>query len=303
MVLGTVVKAYHRRSADGIADEGSGEDHAHVHHHAIGCHPVFSGVAQQLDVVEHSHQIHGHIAHKLRRAVDTGTEHHSDLKIGFSQPQEAGIFTGEVDQRHGAAHHLTHGRCHGSTGQLVFLRQQDHQHRIQNHIGKSGGHCDDQPQPGLFCRDEKGLKQKLQSGKGQSQQEDPSIEDRILQHLPLRTQTDRHRPQKGNAQHCQHDTKCCGYVDEKGKVGIGPFGISFAEGSGHNGTAAGAEHEAHGGQKPQKGHDQIDGGEGGLAGEIGYKEPVYHAVYGHENHHADGGQGKLQQTAVSKMVG
>ena len=65
MVPGAEVEGYNGRCADGVADERSGEDHAHIHHHSIGRHAVLSGEMQQLQVIEHTHQAHGDVAHKL----------------------------------------------------------------------------------------------------------------------------------------------------------------------------------------------------------------------------------------------
>lgn len=84
---------------------------------------------------------------------------------------------------------------------------------------------------------------------------------------------------------------------------ICPFVIPGTEGFCHNGGAAGAEHEAHGGHDHQNGENQIHRREGGFAGEVGHKESIHHAVNGCENHHTDGWQGKPDQPPVGKMIG
>ncbi len=110
MILSTVMEADHRSCTDGIADECPGENHAHIHHHAVGGHTVFPGVVYQLQVEEGAHQAHGDVAHKFRRAVDGGLGHGAAVVAGRAEPQEAGIFPKEVHQWHNAAHGLAYGR-------------------------------------------------------------------------------------------------------------------------------------------------------------------------------------------------
>ena len=70
--------------------------------------------------------------------------------------------------------------------------------------------------------------------------------------------------------------------------------MTGTEGIGHDGGTAGAEHESHGGNDHEKGHNQIDGFEGDIPREIGDEQPVHHAVDGSEYHHKDGRQGERQ---------
>ena len=71
----------------------------------------------------------------------------------------------------------------------------------------------------------------------------------------------------------------------------------------HNRTANGAEHKAQGARDHEKGHDEVHGGEGGLAYEIGDEVAVHHAVNGGEDHHDNGGQGKEKQLFIGEMIG
>ena len=72
VIFGAVVIAHHRGAADGETDKHGAENHADIHQHAIGRNAVLSRVAQQLHILQHTHQRHGDIAHQLGGAVRTG---------------------------------------------------------------------------------------------------------------------------------------------------------------------------------------------------------------------------------------
>ena len=65
VVLCAIVESYHRSCSDGVANEHGGENHAHIHHHAIGCNAVFPGVFHKLEVIQHGNHAHGNITHKF----------------------------------------------------------------------------------------------------------------------------------------------------------------------------------------------------------------------------------------------
>ena len=94
-----------------------------------------------------------------------------------------------------------------------------------------------------------------------------------------------------------------GGVGQQGEQLVGPFFVAHAQCHGDEGRTAGADHEAQGTEDHQVGHDQIDGGEGGLAREIGDEDAVHHAVDGGEDHHGDRRQGEAEQTRIGEMVG
>ena len=204
MILGTVVVADDRGGADGIADECRRKNHADIHHHAIRCHAVLTGKCKQLAVEQHTHHAHRHIAHKFGRAVGAGFQHRFAVEAGFAEPQNAAVGAEKVKQRNHTADHLAHRRGNGGARQLVFLRQQNHQHRIQNHIGYTGGHRHRQPQLRFFRRREKALEQQLQHIKRQRDQNDAAVHDAVFQQLALGTQRDGDGAQKHNAEHSKH---------------------------------------------------------------------------------------------------
>ena len=90
------VKAIVQSSKARSGAKRSGKNKADIHHHTVCCHTVLTGVGQQLNVVEHSYHIHGNIAHKLGRAVDTGLYKRRCFKVGLTQPQNGRILSAEV---------------------------------------------------------------------------------------------------------------------------------------------------------------------------------------------------------------
>ena len=132
-VLRTVVVADDRRGTHGIADEDSLKDHADVHQYAIGGNAVLSGVLHQLDIIQHTDQRHGDIAHQLGGTVGADTAQRAKLQTAAGQVQTAGIFPGEIDQREHAADELTGGRSRRRSGQSEGKNR--HQQPVQHHIG------------------------------------------------------------------------------------------------------------------------------------------------------------------------
>ena len=84
---------------------------------------------------------------------------------------------------------------------------------------------------------------------------------------------------------------------------VGVLRIALAQNFGYQRRAAGADHEAHAAQDHDKRHHQIHRSEGRFAHEVGYEQPVHHAVDGREHHHHHGRQREAQQLAIGKVVG
>ena len=289
------------RAADGIADEHGGEDELHVHQHAESRHAVLPRQPQQLEVIQHAHHRGGHVADQLRRAVAAGLQDRPQLQLCLCQLQQAAVGPQEVHQRQHAAHDLADAGGDGSARHAPVEHR--HEQGVQRHVGNARRHRDPQAQLGLFRRDQEALEHVLQHIRRVEGQHDAAIQHAIRQHFCVRTQKDGDRLHKDHAQRGDDDAADEGGGDHHGEVLIGAVLVALAHGFGHQCAAAGAEHEADAAKDHDEGHHQIHGGEGGLAHEIGHKQPVHHAVDGGEHHHDDGRQHELQEHFIGKVIG
>lgn len=175
--------------------------------------------------------------------------------------------------------------------------------RVQHHVGDAGGHGDEKAQAGLFGGNEEALEHVLQhEGEGEAGN-DAAVEDAVGHHGVRRAQQTGHGGHGDDAhggQHCAQQ-QCEQYQHGEGAVGL--VLLALAQQLGHQGGAAGADHKAHAAQDHHEGHDQVYGGKGRFAHEIGDEQTVHHAVDGREDHHADGGKREAQQLAIREMIG
>ena len=74
VVLRAEVKADHRCAADRVADKDGHEDELDVHQHTVGGNAVLADEVHELEVIQHTHQGGGDVAHQLGRAVAAGLE-------------------------------------------------------------------------------------------------------------------------------------------------------------------------------------------------------------------------------------
>ena len=156
---------------------------------------------------------------------------------------------------------------------------------------------------GLFGGDEKALEQQLADVKRQRHQNNAGIHHAVFQQLPLGPQQNGNGADKDKAQRRDDHAQPEGHIDKEGKIPVGPLTVPLAEGLGHNGGAAGAEHKAHGGHDHKKGNDEVHRCKGGLARKIGDKKAIHHPVDGGEHHHGDGRQRKTDESFVGEMIG
>ena len=301
VVLRAVVEADHRRAADGVADEDGYEDELDVHQNAVGGDAVLADQAHELEVVEHTHQGGGDVAHQLGGAVAAGLENGAQTQCGGPQAQQAGVGTQEVDQGQYAAHTLAQAGGDGCAGHAPVKNGDEE--RVQGHVGDAGGHGDEKAQAGLFGGDKEALEHVLQhEGEGEAG-DDAAIENAVGHHGVRRAQQTGHGGHGDDAhggQHCAQQ-QCEQYQHGEGAVGL--LLLALAQQLGHQGGAAGADHKAHAAQDHHEGHDQVYGGKGRFTHEIGYEQTVHHAVDGREDHHADRRKREAQQLAIREMVG
>ena len=271
-----MVVADHRSRAYGVPQKHRLEDQAHVHQNAVGGDAVLSGVRHQPHVEQHTHQGHGDIAHQLGGAVGTGPPQRFAVKGAAHQPQAAGILPSEVNKGHRAAHQLTQSR--GRRRALQPEAEDAYKHGVQHHVGEPRSHRHAEAQLRLLSGGKEALELKLQNIEGQSRQVDGAVDHAAAQQLPLRSHQRRRPGQKQDAQNSQRRATGRRGVDQQREDLVGLLRLSLPHGLGDQGAAAGAEHEADAAQNHQIGHDEVDGGKGGLAHEVGHKEAVHHAV-------------------------
>ena len=301
VILGTVVEADDGGGADGEADEHGDEDEVDVHDDTVGGNAVLPGEGHELDVVEHGDQTHGKVAHQLRGAVDGGPQQGFSVIAAPAQPQQAAVFPGEVDDGDDGTDGLGDGGGDGSADESPA--KYAHEQGIEHDVGAARGHGHGQRQIGLLGGDAEALEGVLQNVGGEHRLDDIAVGDGILQHLPLAAQQSCCRAHEDHGQQHQRNAADDSRIGQQGEDLVGPLMIAHAKGHGHQSGAAGADHEAQGGEDHQIGNDEVDGGEGGLAGEIGYEEPVHHAVDAGEDHHGDRRQGEAQKPGIGKVVG
>ena len=255
----------------------------------------------QLQVVEHTHQAHGNIAHKLRRTVGAGAKQGFPVEAAFSETQKAGIRPQEVDNRDDGTQNLRNSRGNRRAHQPPV--EHSHKESIQNNVADACRDHHRQRQIGLFRRDAETLKGILHHIGRQRQLNDDAIGYAILQNLSGSPQSHCCRSEEGNGSDGEHH--CTNYrsISQQRKDFIGFFRIAHAQCHGNQGRTAAADHKADGAKHHQIRHNEIDGCKSGLARIVGDKNTVNHTVDGGKNHHDNGGKGEAQKAAIGEMIG
>ena len=181
--------------------------------------------------------------------------------------------------------------------------QHRHEQGVQYHVGAAGGNGNVQSQLRPLRRHQKALEGVLQHIGDQAQQDDASIADAHREHGLVGAQQPGHRGEKGDAADGEHGAQPDQYIDQQGEDLIGPLVVAGPQSVRHQRTAAGAQHEAHGAQHHEKRHDEVHGGKGVGAHEVGHENTVHHAVDGGTHHHDDGRQSEAQQLSIGKVLG
>ena len=228
-------------------------------------------------------------------------ENGAQTQGGGPQAQQAGVGTQEVDQGQYAAYTLAQAGGDGRAGHTPVKNGDEE--RVQDHVGDAGGHGDEKAQAGLFGGDEEALEHILQhEGEGEAS-DDAAIENAVGHHGVRRAQQTGHGGHGEDAHGGENDAQQQGEQYQHGEGAVGFVLFALAQQLGHQGGAAGANHKAHAAQDHHEGHDQVYGGKGRFAHEIGDEQTIHHAVDGGEDHHADGGKREAQQLAIREMIG
>ena len=288
VIARAVVVAYHGGAADGVADEDGGEDHADVHHHAVGGDAVIPGVLDKLEVIEHAHKAHGHVAHEFGRAVGACPQKRLAVVVRSAEAQDAGIPAREVHERDAPADDLTERRGDRRPGELMLLRQRHNEHRVQHHVRHTRRDRHDKSEMRLLRRDKKALKEILHHDERQRAQHDAPVDNAVFKYLTRRAEKRNDRADEDERQHTEHHAQPRGDVDEEREIAVRALTVALTERIRDNGGAARAEHEAHRGHYHQKRPGEVDRFKRNVPGEIRHEEPVHHAVDRREYHHGDG---------------
>lgn len=183
VILRAVVVADHGSGADGVADEDRHKDHAHVHQNAVRGNAVLALIADELDVVEHSHQRHGDVAHQLGRAVGAGAQKRATVKGKRAEAKQACVFSREVEKRNDPTHHLAQRgrerRAHKTE------RKNGDEQGIEDDVGNARRDRGDQPKLGFFRGDKEALELHLEHERGDGDENDPTVGDAVVEHRAL----------------------------------------------------------------------------------------------------------------------
>ncbi len=301
MVLRSVLEANKRRRADGVAHEHRREHHGRVHDDAVGRHAVLADEAQQLPVVQDAHHAHGDIGDHLRGAVGAGLPDDGPAQVRAHEVQGRGALAREVHERHAAADELADvgGQRRADEPPAEHADEQ----QVEQDVRHAGRHDDVEAVVGLARRDEEALEGVLQDEERHGDHHHAAVERGLGGHLPGGAQKVRgglHEEPAADGEHRAHGK---GEDDEQREVTPGPGAVALAQGLGHKCAAAGADHYAHRGQNHHSGKDQVHGGKGRLAREVGHEKPVHDGVARGEDHHGDGGQRELDERAGGEMLG
>ena len=170
-----------RGAAHIITDEDGNKKERHVHDHSESSNAVLTVIAQQLVVVQHTHQRTGNAAHQLRGTIGTGLQHGARLHASAPKTQQTSVREEEVDNRNHACNHLANARSNGSTGYAPT--ETGHKHRIQRNVGNTAGYAQPESKVGFLGRDKQGLKRPLQNAAGQKSQHDAPVRQGIGQQI------------------------------------------------------------------------------------------------------------------------
>lgn len=102
----------------------------------------------------------------------------------------------------------------------------------------------------------------------------------------------------------QGENSPCAQGDDRkeGKETVRLVPLSLAEALSDEGRAAGPENQARRGGNQQQGNHKVDGGESRFAGVIGNEKAIDDAVDRFDDHHGDGRDGELPQTAIGEVL-
>ena len=93
VIARAVMVADDGRGADGISDKHSGKNEADVHHDTVRRDTVFARVFHKLNIIKHTDNAHGYVAHKFGRAVHASLTDCFQFESRFSKSKKARILS------------------------------------------------------------------------------------------------------------------------------------------------------------------------------------------------------------------
>ena len=206
-----------------------------------------------------------------------------------------------MGQRNQSAHAVAGHSGQGGPGDAQI--QQGDKDIVQHHIGGPGSQGKDKSCVRPLRRHKEALEGGLEHKGDAAGQEDPAVGDAVCQQQVAGPGQADNRLHEDHAQQGQNAAQPYHAPDKQREVAVGFFPVPLPQGPGHNGAAAGAQHEAKGAHDHGNGHDDIYRRQSQVPYQVGHKQAVHHAVQGGDHHHDHRGQGKAQQTAEGKMIG
>lgn len=158
----------------------------------VGRHAVLSSKPQQLEIIHHTDDRRGHTGDNLRSAVAAGLQNRPQLQLDWAQPQQAVIRPQEIEQWEQPTDALAQpcrngGACHTPA-------EPGNEQRVQRHIRHPGGDRREQAQLRLFRRNQEALEYILQHICRVESQQNPAIEDAVVNDLRICPQPVADRP-------------------------------------------------------------------------------------------------------------
>ena len=301
MVFRAVVKADHRRDAEGIAHDDGVEDHIDIENHGNGGHAVFAGNAHRLVIIKKGYQGIRKVGNHFRSAVGRAAQQHRQVENRFFEPQQAVVGQKKIEEGDHTADGVSQHRGESRPGDAQFHHGDED--IVENHVGHTCRHGEDQSQCRLFGGDEKDLKSDLKHEEGAAGQHHGAVGRAVIHQLFAGAEEaaegvnkDQAEGGQGKAQHKNGD-------DDQRKIAAGLFVFAFAQGLRHLSVAADAQHKAECADDTGGGHDDIHRGQRVAPHEIGNEKSVDDHIKGGKDHHDDGGQCKAKDAGIIEMVG
>ena len=242
MVRGAIVVADDRPRADGIADKSGQKHKVYVHEYAVCGNAVFACVFYKLYIIQHTHDRHGDIGHKLRGTVCTCLPQGSFIHKSLAKPQRAVVFTCKIKKRCDAADKLAaySSRCRSDDAAGNYCDKQ----RIQDDICHSGSDRDRKPHLRLFCGSKKALELVLQHQRRQRKQAHSAVNHALCKHFAFCSKCGCDWTDKKHPKGCNDKTAGSRDIDKQGKHAVCLFRPAFTHCLCDQGAAARAKHKA-----------------------------------------------------------
>ena len=207
----------------------------------------------------------------------------------------------KIKQRNCTANHISHNRCQPGTSYSHF--QHSNKYIIQHHIGNAGCNGQHQSKNRLFIYHKEILEADLQHKWYTSTNQDSPISHTAFHKKVAGSCKAHNRADKNKNNYRQYCTDSYNTVNQHGKILICQLLFPFSKCFGYQCTASRSQHKSNSSDNHGDRECNVNCGKCHSSHKIGYKQSIYHAVNGGNDHRNHRGQRKTQQAAVGKMIG